>query len=99
VSITITIGPGHPQREALSRRGLSALWEAWLAYTLKRAIADVASTREQDYRAFGLDKGELLAALRHLYDDIKGRRQILHRHPAGDSKCGDGDALTPDGQW
>jgi hypothetical protein len=32
----------------------------------KRAIADVASMSEQDYRAFGLNKGEILRELRQL---------------------------------
>jgi hypothetical protein len=55
---------------------LTALCEAWTRYTLKRAIADVIATSEHDYRAFGLDKAEILKALGQLRDDLQrgGRR-------------------------
>jgi hypothetical protein len=50
---------------------MAALRAAWTAWTLKRAIADVATTSDQDYRAFGLDKGEILQGLRQLRDEIE----------------------------
>jgi hypothetical protein len=56
------------QRSPAFRARIAALCGAWTAYTLSRAIADVAATTEQDYRDFGLDKGEILAELRRLHD-------------------------------
>ena len=64
----------HPRPRAIVHRGLTALCNAWTVYTLKRAIADVAATREQDYREFGFDKAEILTALRRLSDEIGGVR-------------------------
>ena len=60
-------------QEQFSRRSITFRW--WIqalcsvltTRTLKRAIADLASTSDQDYRDFGLDKGDILreaAALR-----------------------------------
>jgi len=67
---TPVIGQEQPHLRALLCEGLSALCRAWAAYSLKRAIADVASTSEQDYRYFGFDKAEILQALGRLQDEI-----------------------------
>ena len=69
---TPAIGQEHPRLRAIVREGLTALRNAWTAYMLKRAIADVASMREQDYREFGLDKAEILAELVRLRDKLEG---------------------------
>jgi hypothetical protein len=53
------------------RRVLAPLFRTWALYTLKRAIADVASMREQDYPALGFDKSEILTALGRLCDEIE----------------------------
>jgi len=66
----------HPRLRAIVRQGLSALCNAWTVYTLKRAIADVAATSEQDYREFGFDKAEILTALRQLSDEIEAGRPL-----------------------
>ena len=78
MSAVLGFGQAHsPNRAIGRRRALSALCEAWTARTLKRAIADVASMNDQDYRDFGLDKGEILVALTSLRDQIKGRRTVV----------------------
>ena len=66
----------HPRLRAIAHQGLTALCNAWTVYTLKRAIADVAATSEQDYREFGFDKAEILTALRRLSDEIDGGRPL-----------------------
>jgi hypothetical protein len=53
------------------RRVLAPLFKTWALYTLKRAIADVASMRDQDYRALGFDKSEILSALGQLCGEIE----------------------------
>lgn len=62
--------PKAQKRETSSsspiRARLAALRQAYVAHTLKRAIADVSSTSEGDYRDFGLDKAELLDGLTSL---------------------------------
>ena len=65
-----SIGQNHPGLRAIMREGVTALCKAWTVHTLRRAIADVASTSEQDYREFGLDKAEILAALKRLRAEI-----------------------------
>jgi hypothetical protein len=77
MSAALSIEPTHSPNRATGRGALSALCEVWTAYTLKRAIADVASTRDEDYRDFGLDKGEILAALTSLRDEIKGKGTLV----------------------
>jgi hypothetical protein len=64
------IGQNHPGLRAIMREGVTALCKAWTVHTLRRAIADVASTSEQDYREFGFDKAEILAALKRLRAEI-----------------------------
>jgi len=66
----------HPRLRAIVHQGLTALCNAWTLYTLKRAIADVAATSEQDYREFGFDKAEILTALRQLSDEIEAGRPL-----------------------
>jgi hypothetical protein len=79
MSAVLNIGQTHTPDRAKGRGALSALWEAWTAHTLKRAIADVASMSEEDYRDLGLDKGEVLAALTSLRDEIKGSGTTVAR--------------------
>jgi hypothetical protein len=53
------------------RSRLAALRQAFVAHTLKRAIADVAATSESDFRDFGIDKGELLDGLARLREVVR----------------------------
>jgi hypothetical protein len=80
-----TTGSSHPQDGATVRRAVAALRRAWTAYTLKRAIRDVASMREEDYRQFGLNKVEILAALARLRDEIATEGTSGHDSDAADS--------------
>ncbi len=84
---TPVIGQEQPQLRATLREGLTALCKAWAHYSLKRAIADVASTSEQDYRHFGFDKAEILEALGRLQDEIGAGRRVVaepsHRRASG----------------
>jgi hypothetical protein len=80
-----SIGQDHRRSRVKART--RALCQAWAAYALKRAITDVASTSEQDYLAFGLDKAEILAALAQLRDEVGGRGQPAdHARPYGISR-------------
>ena len=74
MSAILTMGRQPAQGPAIAHRALTALWKVWAAYTLERAIADVASTSDRDYRAFGLDKTEILGALRSLHEQVVARR-------------------------
>jgi hypothetical protein len=74
---TPVIGQEHPQLRAIVREGVNALCKAWAAHSLRRALADVASTSEQDYRHFGLDKAEIVAALSRLHDEISGSGPVV----------------------
>jgi hypothetical protein len=58
---------GRPRDRA--NQHLAALRAAWVSHTLKRAIAAVRSASDEDYRAFGWDRGELLAKLQCLHDE------------------------------
>jgi hypothetical protein len=57
------------------RSALSALGAGWAAYTVKRAIAGVASTSDRAYRDCGLDKAELLVALKCLREHVVANRK------------------------
>ena len=70
---------GQERRQSRMRSRARALRNAWAAYTVKRAIAEVASTSERDYLAFGLDKHDILAALAHLRDEIGSRGRHARR--------------------
>jgi hypothetical protein len=70
MSAILTIGQTHSSARAIGRSALAALSEAWTVHTLRRAIADVNSANERDYRDFGLDKADVLAALGCLRDAI-----------------------------
>jgi len=61
------------------RKTSATLRSAWTAYTLKRAIADVASMNDQDYRTFGLDKAEILGALTRLHAEVEHNGRSLAR--------------------
>jgi len=74
MSAVLTMGREPAQGPAIAHRALAALWKVWAAYTLKRAIADVASTSDRDYRDFGLDKAEILGALRSLHQQVVANR-------------------------
>jgi hypothetical protein len=80
MSAGLTIGQSRPPGRAIARQALAALCRAWTVHTLKRAIADVASTSDRDYRAFGFDKAELLAALRRLRDELEGDGTLAPTH-------------------
>ena len=69
-------GQEQPQLRAIVRDGVKALCKGWAAYSLRRALSDVALTSEQDYRRFGLDKAEILAALSRLHEEIGGGAPI-----------------------
>ena len=66
MSTVLAMGRKPSQGPAGVRGALTTLWQVWAAYTLRRAIAGVASTSDQDYRDFGLDKAEILGGLRNL---------------------------------
>jgi hypothetical protein len=70
-------GQEQPQLRAMVREGVKALCKGWAAYSLRRALADVALTSEHDYRHFGLDKAEILAALSRLHEEIGGGAPIV----------------------
>jgi hypothetical protein len=77
MSAVLRIRQTHSSARAIGRSALVALWEAWTAHTLSRAIADVASTSDKNYRDLGLDKAEVLAALGCLREDIAlGGKQL-----------------------
>jgi len=48
----------------------AALRSAWRAHTVKRALAAVNSANDADYRAFGWERGEFIARLQWLCDEI-----------------------------
>lgn len=59
---------------------MASLRAAWLAHTLKRAMAAVGSASDADYRAFGWDRAELLVQLHWLVDET-GREQPNRQVP------------------
>jgi hypothetical protein len=73
----------------MARGTLRAIGRVWTAYLLKRAIADVA-TMSRDYRAVGLDRAEVLAALTHLREGMivpdapRGTQAFFSHRPSGD---------------
>ena len=85
MSTVLTMGHEPPQGPAIAHRALTALWKVWAAYTLKRAIADVASTSDRDYRDFGLDKAEILGALRSLHEQVVANRETAAAAHAPDA--------------
>lgn len=60
--------PSRRQRDGCAydqtAKRMASLRAAWVAHTVKRALAAVGSASDQDYRAIGWDRGELLAKLR-----------------------------------
>jgi hypothetical protein len=75
------------------RAMMAALCAAWTTFTLKRAIADVASTSDQDYRDFGLDKGDILRGLGQLRYELEcssskpvARSPSCNHHEPADTK-------------
>lgn len=50
-------------RVATPSSRMAALHAAWIAHTVKQAIAAVGSASDEDYRAFGWERGQLLAQL------------------------------------
>src|SRR5262245_28391329 len=88
VRATPVTGQEQPQLRAILREGLTALCKAWAHYSLRRAIADVASTSAQDYRHFGFDKAEILQALGQLQDEIgTGAPLVPERSDDGGTGC------------
>ncbi len=71
MSALLTAAERQSQRPAfeMAREALRAIGRAWTAYLLKRAIIDVA-TMNRNYRAIGLDRTEVLAALTHLREGM-----------------------------
>jgi hypothetical protein len=53
-------------RVATPSSRMAALHAAWIAHTVKQAIAAVGSASDEDYRAFGWERGQLLAQLQWL---------------------------------
>lgn len=49
----------------------AALRAVWMAHTVKRALAAVASASDADYGAFGWERGDLLVRLQWLHDEIE----------------------------
>ena len=50
-----------------------ALRAAWMAHTVKRALAAVGAASDADYGAFGWERGDLMVRLQWLRDDIERR--------------------------
>jgi hypothetical protein len=50
---------------------MAALRATWAAHTIKRALAAVNSASDEDYRAFGWERCELIAKLQWLRDEIE----------------------------
>lgn len=67
---TQRIHRGRPRAATPDARS-AALRAAWVSHTLKQAIAAVRSASDEDYRAFGWDRGELLAKLQWLRGEIE----------------------------
>jgi hypothetical protein len=61
--ISTTPAPAQPRREALRA--------AWIAHTVNRSLAAVASASDADYGAFGWERAELIARLQWLRDEIE----------------------------
>jgi hypothetical protein len=89
--MTINVaGRQRLQRSFALRERIAMLRTTWTTYMLKRAIAEVASMSERDYRDFGFDKTEVLDGLRELRDNIefcslRAARElsiVLFRHDA-----------------
>jgi hypothetical protein len=59
------------RRPVTPSKRMAALQAAWAAHTVKRAIAAVGSATDDDYHAFGWERGELLAKLQWLRKEIK----------------------------
>ena len=87
MSAVLTMQQEHQPARLRMRGALDALRKAWAAFTLERAIADVASMRDQDYRDFGLEKAEILSALRQLREECAANEYGLtnKRSPAAGS--------------
>jgi hypothetical protein len=66
-----------PRTMSAQSQRMAALRSAWLAHTIKRAMAAANSASDEDYRAFGWDREELLARLRWLGQEVSGR-QVDH---------------------
>lgn len=64
------------QQEARSWTRLRLLRNAWLVHVLKRAINEVSKASDQDYRAFGFDRHELLASLRWLREQVQSSERM-----------------------
>jgi len=58
-------------RVATPNGRMQALRAAWVAHTVKQAIAAVGSASDEDYRAFGWDRGALLIKLQLLQGEIE----------------------------
>jgi hypothetical protein len=58
------------RRPVTPSKRMAALQAAWAAHTVKRAIAAVGSATDDDYHAFGWERGELLAKLQWLRKEI-----------------------------
>jgi len=67
-------GAHSPRAASAQTQRMAALRTAWLAHTIKRAIAAASSASDEDYRAFGWDRDELLAQLRWLRREIGGKQ-------------------------
>jgi hypothetical protein len=85
----LTTGQSHRQGRAVMRGAVATLRRAWTAYTLERAIADVASMGDEDYLQFGLDRAEILEALARLRDEV-----ATEATSADDSDTVDGSRLA-----
>lgn len=82
--VSLAMEEARPRRYAAVRGVLIALCRTWAAHTIRRAIADVSSMSEQDYREFGFDKAEMLAALEMLRGELEGSPspEAAHAAPA-----------------
>jgi hypothetical protein len=66
-------GAGATSAPASAQNRKAALRAAWMAHTVKRALAAVGSASDADYGAFGWERGDLMVRLQWLRDDIEWR--------------------------
>lgn len=63
-------------RATINPTRMQLLRDAWLAHILKRAIVEVGQAADEDYRAFGMDRDDLLAKLNVLLDETRSSNRI-----------------------
>jgi hypothetical protein len=85
MSRAIAVEERFSRRSIAFRSRMAALCAALTTCTLKHAIADLASMSDQDFRDFGLDKGDILWGLRQLRYELEcASLRPVARSPSSD---------------